>query len=554
MATMATDAEQPLLDKASDNWDVASRHSIHNADIHNDGSHHEDYEYDAYDHDDVHDRRATDEYTDHDRESDHSISESSQTSAFSDINDDEGPAASCLEELVNLIKLTLPIFVAMVAWVAMKTTDTALLGHVSTEKLSAASYSDLWTQSTGVFVTARVLGIFASQAYGAGNRKLVGVWLQVSYTVLFFVAIPVALCWALTGPVLRLFGVNDSEAKDAWYYSWVLATCLPARIAASQLAQFFQSQRIMHPAVVASAIAMLFNLLLGLVLVLGIPFKNWTGYGFPACPIITAAMEYLQLAIVVVVFVLGQRLHTDCWAGWDPSAVTWTRVCKFVQMYVPAALAIGSDFWRLSVIGVLAAAMDSTDLAVFNSSYRIMWMCLTLCGSLGGAVGITLAISLGRGDTVRSQLVTKIGIGLALSILAVLSLLVFSFPRQLGSIFSSDPLVLDKYEDIRLPLAVVALVMNFSVVLERIPMSMGRTREVLVLGLIGSWGGQVPGVLLCTRLWRNDLYGLYSGVACGYLLLCGLYLVLILRTNWQRFADEARARSEMPSKSEGILQ
>ena len=33
--------------------------------------------------------------------------------------------------------------------------------------------------------------------------------------------------------------------------------------------------------------------------------------------------------------------------------------------------------------------------------------------------------------------------------------------------------------------------MNFAVALERVPSSMGKAKEVLFMGVIGSWGGQV---------------------------------------------------------------
>jgi len=54
--------------------------------------------------------------------------------------------------------------------------------------------------------------------------------------------------------------------------------------------------------------------------------------------------------------------------------------------------------------------------------------------------------------------------------------------------------------------------MNFSVALERIPVAMGRTKTVLIIGLIGSWLGQVPGVFLFTIFWRHDLVGLFTGM------------------------------------------
>jgi Na+-driven multidrug efflux pump len=46
----------------------------------------------------------------------------------------------------------------------MKTTDTALLGHVSREALSAAALSDLWTMCTGILIQGRALDILVGGA------------------------------------------------------------------------------------------------------------------------------------------------------------------------------------------------------------------------------------------------------------------------------------------------------------------------------------------------------------------------------------------------------
>ena len=78
----------------------------------------------------------------------------------------------------------------------MKTTDTALLGHLEEEGtlyLSAVAVADLWTSSTGVFIQVRsgrvrspqvipqgrVLGTFVGDAVGAGKPEMAGVWTQV---------------------------------------------------------------------------------------------------------------------------------------------------------------------------------------------------------------------------------------------------------------------------------------------------------------------------------------------------------------------------------------
>jgi len=74
----------------------------------------------------------------------------------------------------------------------------------------------------------------------------------------------------------------------AGYYARVLALSLPGQLAFSQLSQFFSAQRIMHPEVTASSVALVLNLVLGLIFVLGIPIPQWNGFGFEACPIVTA--------------------------------------------------------------------------------------------------------------------------------------------------------------------------------------------------------------------------------------------------------------------------
>lgn len=109
-----------------------------------------------------------------------------------------------------------PTFVARLAWIGMKTTDTALLGHSGTVFLTASSLSDFWTSASGVFLNDTLLGSLCGQAYGAKNYDLVGIWLQVSLTVFSWVLIPVVIMWLSTAPILHMAVGTDVEvAKDA---------------------------------------------------------------------------------------------------------------------------------------------------------------------------------------------------------------------------------------------------------------------------------------------------------------------------------------------------
>lgn len=60
-------------------------------------------------------------------------------------NTDLEKQLTVLEELRDIFRLTVPLFFSSLSWVAMKTTDTALLGHSGTKYLEASALSDLWT-------------------------------------------------------------------------------------------------------------------------------------------------------------------------------------------------------------------------------------------------------------------------------------------------------------------------------------------------------------------------------------------------------------------------
>jgi hypothetical protein len=60
--------------------------------------------------------------------------------------------------------------------------------------------------------------------------------------------------------------------------------------------------------------------------------------------------------------------------------------------------------------------------------------------------------------------------------------------------------------------------MNLAVANEIILGSMGRSSLIFKLGMIGSWVGQVPGVLVAVYI-KKDIVSLYYGVSFGYFLL-----------------------------------
>mmetsp|Transcript_3241 Transcript_3241/g.7117 ORF Transcript_3241/g.7117 Transcript_3241/m.7117 type:complete len:504 (+) Transcript_3241:125-1636(+) len=453
-----------------------------------------------------------------------------------------------LEDVIETLTLAFPIFITSLSWVGKKTTDTGLLGHLSKEALAASALSDLWTMTTQVLLSGRVLGVLIGGAVGAGNNKLAGIYLQVSYVVLFATSIIVFFAWNMTEQVWLWFGSDPEISRMAGFYAKALSFAIPGTVAFGQLSQYFSAQKIMHPDVYSATVGLAANLLFGLIFVLGWPIPGFDGYGFEACPIVTSVVTYIQLAFMVIVYVYIQKLHETCWPGFDPSEITWARIKTFSELYFPAALSTSSDFWRVAVIGSIAASLGETQVAVFNTAYRIMWIALVFVISIAAASSINMSMRLGKMDPYGAKQAGYVSIGMAFVMLFFLGFLILVRNRWFGLIFTSDEEFLALFAECSVPFTIALVFMNLAVVIERIPYTMGRTKEVFVMGFIASWGGQVPAVWVCTQYWRDDLVGLYTGMAFGYFVLTILYSVIVLRSDWVKYAKLAQERSESTAK------
>ncbi|EJK55699.1 hypothetical protein THAOC_24540 [Thalassiosira oceanica] len=456
--------------------------------------------------------------------------------------DSQDREATFKDDVLDTLHLAGPIFVSRVSWVGMKSTDTALLGHTSGDALSAAALSDLYTMCTAVLIQGRVLGILVGQTCGADNRHLAVVYLRISVAVLSALAVPVAISWAYTEDVWTWMGQPGDVAGMAGYYSRVFILAIPAQMIYSQLSQYLTAQRVMRPEVVTSSAGLAANLVLGLVLVLGWPIPGFVGFGFAACPIVTVVVVYIQLCILGYYFVKtehakppieGTLANDNTLSHWT-SGFTWTRFQTFSQLYFPAALALSSDFWRMGLIGAIAAKIGEREVGLFNASYS----------SVSGATGIKLGLRLGKNQAKQARQAAEVGVVLCVVLLVLLSGIVYCNIRSFGAIFTSDESYLDLFEEVRFPFTCVLFFMNLSVGIERIPMSLGRTGDVFWAGFVASWFGQVPAVFFLVEYWRNDLYALYTGIGIGYAFLTILYSWMAYSSDFEHYCELAQIRAE----------
>jgi multidrug resistance protein, MATE family len=179
-------------------------------------------------------------------------------------------------EVIETIKLALPMALTQLGQVAMMTTDLVLIGRLGDAAIAAASLAHT------VFFTAFVLGMglvsavstLAAQAFGAREPRMVRRALRVGLWTAILAGVPLTLTQAWGREILILFGQAPEVAALAHEYLAGLALSLIPFWVFIALRGFMGAVNRPEPALWITLLAVPANAALGYALIYG-------AFGFP---------------------------------------------------------------------------------------------------------------------------------------------------------------------------------------------------------------------------------------------------------------------------------
>jgi len=170
-------------------------------------------------------------------------------------------------------------------------------------------------------------------------------------------------------------------------------------------------------------------------------------------------------------------------------------------------------------------------------------MALMVMVAISGACGINMCIRLGKLDSNGARQAGCVGVGMSAFVSIIMVVFEMLAPGSFWRLFTDDSNLHSILDEIKVPFGIALFLMNTSVALEKIPYCMGRTTTVLWISVVASWGIQIPAVYLLTDHWRNDLTGLFWGLAIGHGAMAILYVIVIQQSDWTKFARLTHLRS-----------
>jgi len=430
-------------------------------------------------------------------------------------------------ELRAMLRLAAPIVLTQLCWVAMMTTDIAMIGRLGADPLAGASLALMvfflgYVVCFGVTMATAAL---AAQAYGARQPRTVrrvirqGLWITVLLTV------PGLLVFGHAADILRLMGEPAAAVAHAETYMDTLMWALPPSIAFAVLRNFVSALNRPVVALCVMAAGVPMNALLDYGLIFG-------KFGMPAIGLAGAGIATSAVNVAMFLTLLGIAVtrrpfarYTILVRFWRPD---WYQFRQIFRIGLPIAgmMLLEAGFFIGAVF--VAGQFGTAVIAAHMIAMQLPHITFMIPMGLSQAATVRVGQAVGRRDPVAAYRAGWTALAVTSGFMAVMMVIVLAIPESFAAIFvdhahPDSAAVLTLATTFLFYAAFFQLADGIQAVAAGALRGLNDTAVPMLCAVVSYWGlGLVVGVSLAfaggmggAGLWL----GFDSGLLCAALLL-----------------------------------
>lgn len=450
-------------------------------------------------------------------------------------------------ETKALAKASIPLVATFVLQNSLSTVSVFTVGHLGAAELAAVLMGAMTANIMGY---ATIQGIATSldtlcpQAFGAGNYKLVGTYMQRCIAIIFLVMAPILALWVFWGDGLLSIVVPDpATAHLAGVYLRDVAPGVPAYIVFECGKRFLQAQGIYHVLTLCLLVAAPLNLVMNVVLV------NWWGYqGAP----IAVAINYWIMAFLLLYFTIYRMPASktplgldpkECWPGFD-----WKNIFSgwgnLISLAIPGLVMLEAEFLSFEIMTLMASHLGTINLAAQLIGATLASLTYQVPFAVGIAASTRIANFLGAGLAKNAHKTTQVALAFG-AIVALLNFGVVYYGKDfIARLFTNDRRVIKTLHKVIWLIALMQVVDGMNAVLAGCLRGQGQTKIGGVVNLLAYYVVGLPLSMWLTFYspWKGTLADIWAGFVVALVIILGVQSTVALRSDFGRLVAMAKVR------------
>ncbi|OMO91034.1 Multi antimicrobial extrusion protein [Corchorus olitorius] len=445
-------------------------------------------------------------------------------------------------EAKTQILFAIPMILCNVFYFAITMVSVMFAGHLGELQLAGSTLANSWATVTGfAFMTglSGALETLCGQGFGARKYRLLGIYLQASCIISFLFSVIISILWFFTEPILVLLHQDPAISKTAALYMKYLIPGLFAYGFVQNILRFLQTQSIVLPLVLFSAIP------LGIHFGIVYSLMNKTSLGYKGAPLAASISIWLSF-IMLAMYVVFARKFKRTWKGF--SFESFRYVFKNFKLAVPSAAMLCLEFWAFEILVVLAGLMPNSEIttsliAICVNTETIAYM---FTYGLSAAASTRVSNELGAGNAVGAKQAMTVTLKLSI-LLASAAILTLAFGHNIwAGFFSKSPSIIKQFAGLTPLLAVSISIDAIQGVISGVARGSGWQHLAVWANLGTFYFIGMPIAVLLGFKFKLYVKGLWIGLICGVSCQAASLMLIAFRKRWNQIDLPEESNEETP--------
>lgn len=425
------------------------------------------------------------------------------------------------------------------------------VSHLGTAELGGVTLGSMTANITGLAAIQGLctcLDTLCSQAYGAKNYHLVGIFIQRCAVLTILAFLPIMYIWLFWSEAILNWLIPDPHLCElAARYLRVAAFGVPGFILFECGKRFLQCQGIFHASTIVLFFCAPLNALMNYVLV----WDKRLGIGYLGAPL-SVAINYWLMAIGLLSYTIftDQEINPmKCWNGFIKPNRVFKNWRKMFSLALPGILMVETEFLGFEILTVFASHLGSAPLGAQSIVSTVASLAYQVPFSISVSTSTRVANFIGASLYESCIITCKVSLLLSFACSSFNMFLIFFFKNQIARLFSTEPDVVNLVISTLPILAFMQLFDAFNASTAGCLRGQGRQKIGGYINMIAFYCIGIPMSYLLAFHFKMNVGGLWVGITCALVTMSVCQGFAVFHCDWLEIIHAAKSNNAEASRA-----
>ncbi|QLG70524.1 hypothetical protein HG535_0A04640 [Zygotorulaspora mrakii] len=439
----------------------------------------------------------------------------------------------------------LPLIFTFILQNSLSLASIFSVSHLGTKELGGVTLGSMTANITGLAAIQGLctcLDTLCSQAYGAKNYHVVGLFVQRCAVITMLAFLPIMYIWVQWSETILSWLVPEPElCRLAANYLKVAAFGVPGFVLFECGKRFLQCQGIFHASTIVLFVCAPLNALMNYFLV----WDKRIGIGYLGAPL-SVSINYWFMAIGLFVYTIFTKQAVKplkCWNGVIKPHQVFRNWRKMINLALPGILMVETEFLGFEILTIFASHLGPSALGAQSIISTIASLAYQVPFSISVSTSTRVANFIGASLYQSCIKTCTLSLLLSFACSSMNMLIIFLFRKQIAGLFSTEPEVVDLVTSALPILAFMQIFDAFNASTAGCLRGQGRQKIGGFINMFAFYAIGIPMAVLLTFNFNLGVGGLWYGITCALIVMSVCQGYAVFHCDWNEIIDAAKSRN-----------